>query len=72
MQQFVIDIRLDSEELPDLPVLEGDLQDMPVLLIRERPDLGIEYWNGRHLERRNKVRAVLNLLFALLQNTRKA
>jgi len=65
VQQFVVDVGLYTEELPDLPVLKRDLQDQSIPFIGERPDLGIEDWNWRDVERRNEVYAVLNLLLAL-------
>ena len=65
MKQFIVDIGLDSKELPDLPVLEGNLQNVASALVCERPYLRIVDLNRGHVERRDKVRTVLNLLFAL-------
>ena len=64
MEEFVIDIGLDAEELPNLPILERDLQNLIVSLVGERLDFGIEDFNGRYVQRRHKVRTILHLLFA--------
>lgn len=64
MEKFVIDIGLDAEELPNLPILERDLQNVIVSLVGERLDFGIEDFNGRYVQRRHKVRTILHLLFA--------
>ena len=64
MEKFVIDIGLDAEELPNLPILERDLQNVIVSLVGERLYFGIEDFNGRYVQRRHKVRTILHLLFA--------
>ena len=45
MEKFVIDIGLDAEELPNLPILERNFQNVIVSLVGERPDFGIENFN---------------------------
>ncbi len=69
-EEFVIDIGLDAEELPNLPILERDLQNVIVFLVGERLDFGIEDFNGRYVQRRHKVRTILHLCsLRSLQNT---
>ena len=62
MEEFVVNIGLNTEELPDLSILERDLQDVPLLLVREGPHFGVEDFNRSHIERRNEVNAILDLL----------
>jgi len=64
VEEFVIDIGLDAEELPNLPILERDLQNVIVSLVGERLYFGIEDFNGRYVQRWHKVRTILHLLFA--------
>ena len=65
MQEFVIDIRLHPEELPDLAVLEGDLQSLTPFLVGERLDLWVVDLDGRNAQGHYKMTAVFDLLLTL-------
>jgi len=65
MEKLVVDVRLHAEELPDLSILEGDLQDVILRLVGKRLHFRIVDLNSGDEERRDEVHAVLDLLFAL-------
>jgi hypothetical protein len=64
MEKFVVDVGPHPKQLPNLSVLERNFQDLIVALIGERLYFGIEHFDGRHVQRRDKVTAVLDLLLA--------
>jgi hypothetical protein len=65
VQQFVVNLRFHAEQLPNLSVLEGDLQDVSGFLVRERLDLRVIDLDGWNAQRRDKMTAVFDLLPAL-------
>jgi len=65
VQKFIVDLRLDAEQLPDLSILECNLQGVVLGSVSEGLDLGIENFNRPHVQWRNEMNAVLNLLLAL-------
>jgi len=65
VQKFVVDLRFDAEELPYLPILESDFQDVIFCVVRERLHFRIVDLNSGDVERRDEVHAVLHPLFAL-------
>ena len=64
MEQLVVDVGLHTEQLPDLPVLERDLQREARFLVGERFHFRIEDGHRRNTERLNEVHAVVDLLLA--------
>ena len=64
MKQFIVDGGWNTRELPNLPILESDFENVCMLAVGERFDFGIEYGNMRNFKRRDEVLAVVELAVA--------
>jgi hypothetical protein len=64
LKQGIVNIGRNAEELPDLAVLESNLQRLRIALVCECLDLRIKYRDSGNPERHNEVLAVLDFLFA--------
>src|SRR5215831_8004186 len=65
LQRFVVERRWNSDQLPHLSILEGDLQDASFFLVCECFYFRVKYHDGRNVNGIDAMRAVLNTFVAL-------